>query len=129
METAVLLGANKRVTAGYMGVTYETLRVWLSMGREVADQLGGDDPGTAEPEKAIYLDCFMRFEAARARLAILLLGKIHTHAATDWRAAQTLLEKAFPADYGKRKALDVSADEETVRTLVKVVKGIDVDLV
>lgn len=127
MERAIILSANKKLTAAAMGVTYETLRAWLERGEaEMArmEQSGDELPSSAE---SIYYECFTRFNAARAKSALNLLSKVHVAADQDWRAAMKLLQSMFPGEFGAKKPIELSMDEQTTRRIVKVVKGIDID--
>lgn len=128
MEQAVLLAAHKKHVAGYMGVTYETFRAWFERGRTELERREAH-PDEVNEGEALYVALYQGYEMARARAAVALLTRIHAASPTEWRAAIALLEKAFPAEYGRRKALELSADEETVRHIVKIVRGIDIERV
>jgi len=91
LEHAISLGAPYSHACRYAGISDETFRQW----RESKDGFLG------------------RMEKAEGKAVAGWLGKIERAASQgNWQAAAWKLERRYPADFGRREAIDVSGKHE-----------------
>lgn len=83
----VRMGATYELAAKYGGVTYRTLRNWLTRGNE--------DPAGE------FRDFYEEFNLAEGEAAVQWLAQINKAAAKSWQAAAWKLERRYPSDYGR----------------------------
>ena len=101
--TGLETGLNMATSAKRVGLSANTVKTWLRMGRD-----GGD----VDPK---YLDFAIRVDAAQAEGEGTMLERIRTAASQegDVKAAQWYLERLHPEKYGKQSRLEVTgADGE-----------------
>lgn len=91
----ISVGASKQDACDVVGIHFSTLREW---------ELRGEDG--QEPFVGFAAD----MEAARANKKTYLVGLLHKAADDDWKAGAWLLERRYPAEYGRR--LGVAAEVE-----------------
>ena len=124
LETAMSLGANFTTAAWYAGIHPKTFARWRKRGLEAAMELENGKASHIPVEDLPYVEMLYRVNQGRAKHAVLNLGKIQKKTDRDWRAAAWNLEHLHDG-YGKTD--NISIDEETAQTIVKVVKGINID--
>ena len=84
---AIKVGATYDLAAKYGGITYRTLRKWLTQGEN-------EDSGPCRE----FFDAFMK---AEGEAGIRWLAKIEAAANETWQAAAWKLERRYPRDYGR----------------------------
>ena len=99
---AVELGATWERAADAAGVGASTLRDWRQRGE------AGEVPYSA------FLASVKRAESAGVERALMVIRK--AAAAGAWQASAWLLERRYPADYGRRSELSVQASASQAAT-------------
>jgi len=95
LEHAISLGAPYSHACRYAGISDETFRQW----RESKDGFLG------------------RMEKAEGKAVAGWLGKIERAASQgNWQAAAWKLERRYPADFGRREAIDVKGTHEVAHS-------------
>jgi transposase len=86
---AIKLGSTYELAAQYAGISYRTLRNWITR---------------AEAEEEGFIHFLQALKEAEGAGAFKLLTKINT-AADDgsWQAAAWILERRYPNEYGKQR--------------------------
>lgn len=97
---AIKLGATYELAAQYAGVTYRTLRNWITR---------------AEAEEEGFIHFLQALKEAEGRGAFALLTKIN-NAADDgnWQAAAWILERRYPDMYGKQRVEHTGKDGDAI---------------
>lgn len=93
------LGLSYNLTCQAAGISFETFNEWMKKGETEAD------------DKFVYF--YNSVRAAEAKCARLSLERIRDAAkGGTWSAAAWLLERRYPADYGKRENVNMKAQTE-----------------
>lgn len=97
VQECIELGMSYAATAGAVNITPETFNNWMNWGKA-----GKKDP--------LYSRFYAAVRESEGKLMYDCLTKLRKAADTgNAESIRWLLERRFPADFGKRSALDVSA--------------------
>ncbi len=96
--TGIRVGLSYDLACQAAGVSFETFRQW---------RLGKFPRGTDPEAKTAFLE---GIERARGESALRLAGIISAAAPNDWKAASWMLERRFPADFGRDADLHARLD-------------------
>jgi hypothetical protein len=94
------LGLSYNLTCQAAGISFDTFNNWMKAGE-------------AEESKK-FSDFYDRVRASEAACAKESLERIRDAANTNWNAAAWLLERRYPADYGKKDHLNMQSKTENL---------------
>jgi hypothetical protein len=102
-------GSTNTILAASVGVSVDTVQLWIKKGRDELRQHLEEDPDAEFifEDLSEYGQFVYRLEKERAELASALSGKVIEAAMSGqpntWQAAMTFLERRYPAEWGKRE--------------------------
>jgi len=115
LETALsvlAVGASRQVAAAQAGISKVTLWSYENRGREAWEKREAGIEAGVEVElsesEAFFAEFYARVRKAESTTQAYMLGLIQKAANGDWRAGAWVLEKLYPAEFGKR--LEVHAE-------------------
>lgn len=114
---ALELGVPQETVIRRSGVPRSTFYDWLRRGR---DEL---DAGVKQKDQSIYADLAVVINRAAATGITNLVKLVRDAAATDWKAAMTMLERIDPEHFGRRQRVDVVMDLPIVARNVELIRN------
>lgn len=104
MVASLRAGMSHTDAAILAGFHPKQVQYWYQMGRHEADRIGaGGEPFI---ENTVYFDFYLAISRAIPERKRILLGRIFTASQTDWRAAQWILERQYPNEFGAARPED-----------------------
>lgn len=102
-----------------VGVSQRSYQRWLQLGEEAAERLETGQP--IEPEHERYWQLWQQVRAAEATVVDNALTAIHHAYAADpvkgWGAAAWILERKYPAEFGRRTEVAVGPTSRLMEVL------------
>lgn len=116
IATAIEIGCTYKDAACYAGVSYQSFRSWLRMGKDIAQKLiTGElvEEALATKERE-YLEFYEAIEQAEADCAVTMQSIIYNAAQSEPRWAVWWLERRRAEDYGATQKLDLQSDGQPI---------------
>jgi hypothetical protein len=111
---AVKLGAHLETAARYGGITYHTLRKWLTKG----ELLSEDDYDELEEDDREYVDFFYAVVDAEAQAELAALTKWRSFMDKDYKAARDFMARRWPSRWGSKVEITLSSKDDEILELL-----------
>jgi transposase len=109
---AIAKGASYKISCGYAGISYQTLRRWMKYGEAISDLF---EEQIEEHKDKLYFELYCDVKRVESYAALKWLEKIDKASEFHWQAAAWKLERRHPDDYGR---VTNESKEENTDTLI-----------
>jgi hypothetical protein len=96
------MGATLEHACGYAGITYQTLRNWLTRGEAEATRLAETPKARPRQSEGEFFALFEAVKKAEGDAVMTWLLRIEAAASKSWQAAAWKLERRYPEQYGRQ---------------------------